>query len=135
MFKRLSTIFALTAAMALAAAASTIDGHWTAQIQTKNRTANFVFDLQANGNQLTGKVTRGGPHARPTDIENGTFDGTNFSFATERQTKEGVVKILWQGTASSDQLQGTRTRDGAKHGLSFTAKRGDAAPQTDSSAR
>jgi len=109
-----------------------IDGKWRAELQAPQgkakpegkRTLTTTFDLKADGNALTGKVTAsGGKRRRSFEIQNGKVEGDKFSFTTLIQTKKGETKLIWEGTVSGDELKGTRSRVGGKRGQDFTAKR------------
>ncbi|MGI8742415.1 MAG: hypothetical protein ACR2NN_07550 [Bryobacteraceae bacterium] len=126
MTKRLLTLATLCCATLFAAPSATIDGHWTATLQSKRQTQPVELNLKAQDNQLTGDVkTVAGPKnkERTIQIENGAVTGGHFSFTTIRNTKKGVMKFVWDGTVNGDQLKGTRTREGGKHGIPFTAQR------------
>lgn len=130
--KRLLLAAILSAALAFAAG---IDGRWTSEIAARtpkkgakagkpgNPTV-LTFNFKSEGGKLTGTV-RGGAGKRATsmDIQNGKIEGDRFSFTTIQKTKNGENKFSWSGTLKGDEFQGTRSRDGARRGQSFTAKR------------
>lgn len=120
---------------AASAAASNLDGKWVAEITPaankapagkKANTAKGVFnlDLKAQDTALTGSVMASkGKHARPSDIQAGKIEGDHFTFTTVEHRKKADVRLTWQGTLNGEQISGTRSREGAKHGVPFTAKR------------
>ena len=131
---KLAAIALLT--LAFTAAAAGLDGKWngelTPQVARKAAAAKkapqtpgvFAFDFKTQGTQLTGSVINlNGRKPRSINIQDGSLNGDSFSFTTIQHNKNGDIKFVWQGTLSGDQVTGTRTRDGAKRGARFTAKR------------
>ncbi len=118
-------MFAGVLLLALAAFAAGIDGKWKVETKTKKgQTITTTIDLKAEGDKLTGSVTRAAKRERTTPIENGKLEGNKFSFTTtEKSRKTDAVKITWEGTVEGDQLNGTHTAEGRKRGTSFVAKR------------
>ena len=91
---------------------------------TTAKTATVTLELKSQGSQLTGSVIASkGKRARPTAIQDGKIDVERFTFLTVQHAKKGDVKFTWQGTLNGEQISGTRSRDGAKWGVPFTAKR------------
>jgi hypothetical protein len=115
--------------------AANLDGKWTAELSpaagkkaaAKKNTATppvFMLDLKTQGGQLTGSVSAArAKRAREVDIQNGKVDGDHFTFTTLQHGKNGDAKFLWEGTLAGEQIKGTRTREGAKRGAKFAAKR------------
>lgn len=112
--------------------AASIDGKWSGEVQMRGRKAasadarkvEVMLNLKSEGDQLTGSVTgnaRG--RGKEVTIQDGRIEGEKFSFTTMQKTKDGENKILWSGSVEGDQLTGTRSRDGAKRSVEFTAKR------------
>ena len=123
--KRLIVVFLLAAA---AAAAAGIDGRWTAQVVRKQaapaRGGPVDIILKTDGGRLSGTVQMpGGRKPRPIGIRDGKLEGDSFSFTTVRRTKKAEHQWTWRGTLRGDELSGTRTREGARRGQPFTAKR------------
>jgi hypothetical protein len=110
--------FALLAC-ALAAFAG-IDGSWTAQ----TKSGNFTLDLKTKDGKITGSVMREGKK-KPViqSIQNARLDGNRLTFTTTQSTKKAVTSFSWEATVGDNQIEGKRTREGAKHGVAFTAKR------------
>lgn len=120
----------LTLASALAAA---IDGTWTADMKMKSgpktggqeRIVRVTLNLKSDGAKPTGTVRSGGKkRTAVAQVVDGRIDRNQFSFTTVQQTKKGEQRLVWQGTVDGDTLTGTRSREGAKRGQPFTAKRG-----------
>jgi hypothetical protein len=115
-------------ACALAASAAGMDGHWNAQFAPSKKAAAapptpFSFDLKTAGGAVTGTVALAG-RKKPQfqKVENGKLDGDRLTFTTSQKGKK-PVSFAWEATLQGDQLAGSRTRDGAKHGQTFTAQR------------
>jgi len=112
--------------IAWSASAANLDGMWTADLKagTKKVATTLTLDLKTQDGQLTGSVTASnGKKARPMAIQDGKIDGDRFTFTTVQHAKKGDVKFTWQCTLNGGQIKGTRSREGAKRGASFTAKR------------
>lgn len=111
---------------ALAAWAS-VDGKWTVEPSKsakKGKAVEVTMNLKAEGEKLTGSVTRASKRERITDIENGKISGNKFSFTLVQKSKKGESrKTQWEGTVEGDTMSGTTTAEGRKHGVAFTAKR------------
>lgn len=118
-----------------AASASNLDGKWVAEITPAVKKAPagkkgggakgvLNLDFKAQDSQLTGSVMAShGKHGRPSDIQDGKIEGDHFTFTTVEHRKKTDVKLTWQGTVNGEQISGTRSRDGSKRGVPFTAKR------------
>jgi len=117
-------------ACALAASAVEIDGVWTAQTTPRKGkaadkpAATFTLDLKTRDGKITGTVSMAGKR-KPVvlSVQNGKLDGDRLSFTTVQHSKKADVAFSWQATAGAGQIDGTRTREGAKRGVPFTAKR------------
>ena len=127
MKRRLILFALLSVAIAATGFAAAIDGAWTSQIKTKGKkgekTTSLSFDLKSDGTALTGTVSGVRKKQGSTMVEGGKFENGAFSFKTVDKTRKGDVKFLWRGTVEGTELKGTRTREGAKRGMEFTAKR------------
>jgi hypothetical protein len=129
---RMLVAFFLAAALAAGAG---IDGRWAAKVAAGGKGAKsgrkgnatpgeVVLSLKADGSQLSGTVVAaGGKRGRSLAIQDGKLDGEAFSFTTVQKTKKGDQKWTWRGTLRGDEISGTRTKEGARRGQSFTAKR------------
>ena len=127
-------LMVLLGCAALAAAAATVDGTWKADLGAAQKkagkrgnapqAASVIFDLKNVDGKLTGTVTSSaGKRGRSMTIQDGKLEGDRFSFTSVQRTKKGEQKWAWSGTVTDGQLTGTRRRDGARRGQSFTAKR------------
>jgi len=121
--------------LACSAGAANLDGKWTAELSAGGKKAAakknaattppvFTLDLKTQGGQITGSVSAArAKRGRGVEIQNGKVDGDHFTFTTVQHGKKGDAKFLWDGTMAGEQINGTRTREGAKHGAKFAAKR------------
>ena len=121
------SILMISAVTALAFSPNGIDGRWTAEMKPQSRkqadrTVSQTLDLKVDSSALTGSVSMG-RKGRSAEIRDGKIDGSKFSFTVVRQTKKGEQKIRWEGQLEGDLLKGTVMREGARRGMSFTAKR------------
>jgi hypothetical protein len=115
-------------ACAIAASASGLDGRWTAEASVNNKNGQkvtaFTLDLKSQDGLITGSVSvMGTKKARPLAIQEGKISGNRLSFVTVQNGKKADVKFYWDGKLDGDQITGSRTRDGARRGQSFTAHR------------
>jgi hypothetical protein len=117
-------------AMAWAASAANLDGKWAVEMTPGGKkggvakSTSIEFDLKSQESQLTGSVAAAkGKHARQVAFQDGKIDGDTFTFTTVKHGKKGDVKFSWQGTLKGEQIRGTRSKEGAKHGTPFIAKR------------
>ncbi len=100
------------------AAAASIDGKWVSERKMERDGQSFTitqtFDLKAEGNKVTGKITMafGDMEPRTMDIKDGKIDGNKFSFVTEMSTPNGDFKMTYEGTVEGDTLKGTSSREG-----------------------
>ena len=128
-----SLIFRIVISAWLAAAAlsaASIDGNWIFETKNQNKksgaetTAKVTLALKSEGAALTGAVTTGGRRRNTTaEIKDGKIDGNRISFVTVTQKRKGEQKFTWTATLEGDELRGTRTREGARRGIEFTARR------------
>jgi len=109
---------------ALAAAAAGIDGQWNAEIAAGKNTRSFTLSLKSRDGQVSGAViTAGKKKPREHKIQNARLDGNQLTFTTVQTGKKATVNFSWQVTIDGDQMTGTRTREGAKHGQPFKARK------------
>lgn len=115
---------------AAAAIAGTVDGKWAFETKTRNQKSGVETDvkvklvLKTEGSVLKGAVITTNPRRDVTaEITEGSVKGDQIQFVTMNKTRNGDVKFTWTATLTGDELTGTRTREGAKRGVSFTAKR------------
>lgn len=132
--KKLALCMGLLGVFSLALYAASIDGKWEAEIKSKagkkkgggEQISTVTFDLKSSGSALTGTVEGGGGRkAGAMQITDGKIDGDSFSFTTVQRGRKGKAdqKSNWKGTLQGDELRGDRSRDGARRGTPFTAKR------------
>ncbi len=116
----------------LAASASGIDGQWNAELTARGKKAaaataparTFTLALKTQDGQVTGSVAVAGKKkARPINIQNAKLDGNRLTFTTVQTGKKDTATFSWQVTVDGDQMTGTRTREGAKRGVPFKARR------------
>ncbi|MGJ5820042.1 hypothetical protein [Paludibaculum fermentans] len=110
------------------ALAGAIDGKWVSETKM-NRNGNDMvivqtFDLKADGNTLTGSITRkmGDRDPMTSEIKNGKIDGNKFSFTVVTSTPNGEMTMAYEGTVDGDTLKGTSAREGGQ-GRPFEAKK------------
>jgi hypothetical protein len=102
------------------AGAGPIDGKWVAERKIERDGQSFTiiqtFDLKAEGNNLTGKLSMkfGDNEPPPVDIKDGKMDGSKFSFTTVMQTPNGDMKMSYSGNVEGDVLKGTAEREGGQ---------------------
>jgi opacity protein-like surface antigen len=104
------TALALGLAMATAMAAD-VTGTW--MTETEGRKGQLVFNLKADGNNLTGTVAfRTG---EPYPISEGKIDGDNISFVVEVSFGDNKIKMNYQGKVTGDEMELTiENMEGAK---------------------
>jgi len=117
-------------ACALAASAAGIDGTWNAELQARGKKAaatpakGFTLALKSQDGQVTGSVkVAGKKKGLPVSIQNAKLDGNRLTFTTVQTGKKETVTFSWQVTVNGDQMTGTRTREGAKKGVPFKARK------------
>jgi hypothetical protein len=120
----------LAGLIAATAWAASVDGKWDFETTQRNQkkgtesTLKVTLDLKTDGSTLKGAVITHNPRRDVTaSIQDGKISGDQISFVTVNQNPKGDVKFTWTGTLSGDDLRGTRTREGAKRGVDFNAKR------------
>jgi hypothetical protein len=115
----------------LAVSAAGIDGQWNAELTARGKKAapapakGFTLSLKSQDGQITGSViVPGKKRSRPLNIQNARFDGNRLTFTTVQTGKnKEAVNFSWQVTVNGDQMTGTRTREGTKHGVPFKARK------------
>lgn len=118
--KIIATILVGLFLLAGLAAAASIDGKWVSERKMERDGQSFTitqtFDLKAEGNKVTGKITMafGDMEPRTIDIKDGKIDGNKFTLVTEMSTPNGDFKMTYEGTVEGDTLKGTSTREGGE---------------------
>jgi hypothetical protein len=100
--------------------AASIDGKWVSERKMEREGQSFTitqtFDLKAEGNTLTGKMTMafGDMEPRTMDLKDGKIDGNKFSFVVVLETPNGEFKMNYTGTIEGDTLKGETVREGGQ---------------------
>ena len=122
--KKFAVLTLILCAASLAATAAGIDGKWTSESKRGENTIQQTLTLKSDGSALTGTIeTSFNGNSRSTDIKNGKVDGSKFSFSTVQRGKQGEMTIIWEGSVSGDEMNGTQKREGGDQSRPFTAKR------------
>lgn len=119
------------ACLALSAAAllAGVDGKYTSERKMERDGQSFTihqtFDLKADGNKLTGKITMQFGEMDPInmDITDGKVDGNKVSFSTTMETPNGSMKMSYKGSVEGDTFKGESMREGGDQSRPFEAKR------------
>jgi hypothetical protein len=122
------TISLLLGGLAMAAG---IDGKWSMEMtmrggkdKAKEVTVKTTLDLKSDGAKLTGTVSNdAGGRVRESPVQDGKIEGNKFSFTTTQKTRDGEVKVTWEGTLEGNELKGERKIEGRSRGVPFTAKK------------
>lgn len=126
------SILVLSCLGALVLPAAGIDGKWVTEFKMQGGkkaggeevTVKTTLELKSEGEALRGTVrneVRG--RERTVEISDGKIEGDRFSFTTTQRSRQGEVKLRWEGTVAGDELKGSRGREGARRSLPFIAKR------------
>ena len=116
----------------LSASAAGIDGQWNAELSARGKkaaapaqTSTFTLNFKTQDGQVTGSVAVAGkkkPHQQ--NIQNARLDGNRLTFKTVQTGKNKASVIFsWQVTVDGDRMTGTRTREGARRGVTFQARK------------
>ncbi len=119
---RFRSFFVPALVLVAAASAADVTGKWVAQVPAQGGgTREVVFNLKANGSQLTGTVsTPMGERA----ISEGKVEGDKISFAVVVEYNRSRTKFLYTGKVAGSELKFSRQLDGGEEGArEFTAKR------------
>jgi hypothetical protein len=120
---RFRLLLVLVLVLASAAWAADVTGKWVAQVPGRDgETRETVFNLKADGGQLTGSVTS---QRGELQISDGKVNGDEISFATVLEFNGNQMKFLYKGKVAGDEIKFTRQREGGdRPPQEFTAKRG-----------
>jgi hypothetical protein len=111
----------LTAALAVASFAADVTGVWKAEFQTPNGdTRTSVFDLKADGEKLTGKMTT--PQGE-TEIKDGSVKGDVAKWSVVRNFQGNEMTITYTGTVAGDEMKIQAAFGGADRTFDMVAKR------------
>lgn len=84
----------------------------------------FTLDLKLKGTELKGHVITIQPRRTFSDkIQEGHFEGNNFSFVTVAKRRRTEQRFNWSGTLENGVLHGQRSAANAPRGQAFTAVR------------
>jgi hypothetical protein len=97
-FMMAGILFLSAAAVATAAPANPVDGHWQGTVSGPNGDFTINFTFKAEGTKLTGTVTT--PNG-DQPISDGKIEGDKLSFKTQFQDNT----IEHEGTVSGDTIQ------------------------------
>ena len=81
----------------------------------------LTFKLKAEGEKLTGAVVNA--RGREAAIEDGKVAGDTITFTVKQGGRKQTVATKYEGKVSGDEIKFTSTREGARRGRDFTAKR------------
>lgn len=92
--------------------AQDINGKWNAVVASPAGDLNLVFDLMADGNELSGSMTM--DMVGTTPITDGTINGNEFSFKLTLPAGPGgqTMTINYDGTVEGDTLDMISTFEG-----------------------
>ncbi|MBI4874017.1 MAG: hypothetical protein HY822_05215 [Acidobacteria bacterium] len=129
--RKVAWLVGLLCIAALVVSAAAIDGKWVADVKMpagkkggEGKTASVTLNLKSDGAALTGTASvTTGRRDNPMEIQNGKIEGDSISFTTVQKGKKKEQKLAWRGTIQGAELKGEWSRDGARRGTQFTAKR------------
>lgn len=111
----------LTVALAVASLAADVTGVWKAEYQTPNGDARTsTFDLKADGEKLTGKMTT--PMGE-TEIKDGSVKGDVAKWSVVRNFQGNDVTLTYTGTVSGDEMKIQMAFGGGDRTIDMVAKR------------
>ena len=82
-----------------------MEGKWILTVHTFMGDMGSIYDIKVDGNVITGTATDASNGAQ-APIENGTFDGTNFSWVMTIKTAVGEMTNTLTGKFENDKLVG-----------------------------
>ena len=111
----------LAALVVSAVLAADVSGKWVAQVPGRDgQTREVVFNLKADGDQLTGTVTT--PRGE-RQISEGKVSGDEISFAQVLEFNGNQMKLLYKGKMAGGEIKFTRQREGGERSQEFTARK------------
>ena len=117
-----TTLLALLALLcfSFAAAAASVDGKWTAEVQGRGGTQTQTFTFKADGNNVTGSV---GTMRGDTPIADGKLSGDTLTFSVMMPGRGGgdPMKVTYTGKVSGDSIE--LTFDRGRGPQTITAKK------------
>lgn len=117
--------FASALLLCALSAFAAIDGVWTAKATPKKGDAvAFSLEFKTKNDRITGTVMMEGKK-KPVvaSIQNAKLEGDRLTFTTVVSNKKGVTTTAWDLQVEPERLTGTRTKEGARKGTPFVAKR------------
>ena len=116
MKRGLLTATTILLALALVAMAADVTGKWVGQVQGRNGPQDVIFNLKADGGQLSGTVLGGGRGGggtpQPREISDGKIDGSNISFTVKAEFNGQTRVTTYSGTVAGDEIKMKQTREG-----------------------
>ena len=82
-----------------------MEGKWTFTVHTFMGDMKSLYDLKVVGDKIEGTATDASNGA-VAPVENGTFDGTNFSWDLTIKTAVGEMTNELSGTVDGDTIKG-----------------------------
>ena len=82
-----------------------MEGKWIFTVHTYMGDMSSNMEFEVNGDVLTGRGTDGS-NGETAEIENGKFDGTNFSYTITIKTNVGVMTNELTGVVEGDKVTG-----------------------------
>jgi hypothetical protein len=93
--------------IAVTAFAADVSGTWTWTAKSKKgKETQNTLTLKAEGEKLTGELTRG---ARSAEISNGTIKGDQVSFEVTTERNGNAQTTKYEGKVEGDTIKGTQT--------------------------
>lgn len=118
---RIVWVMVLAALVVSAVLAADVSGKWVAQVPGRDgQTREVVFNLKADGDQLTGTVTT--PRGE-RQISEGKVSGDEISFAQVLEFNGNQMKLLYKGKMAGGEIKFTRQREGGERSQEFTARK------------
>jgi|HubBroStandDraft_1064217.scaffolds.fasta_scaffold01858_11 hypothetical protein len=119
MFREISISALLLLGLVSSALAADVSGKWKGTMEGTG--ADVVFELKADGANVTGTMTNSGDKPRP--IAKGSIDGDKISLTVPSEWQGNPITLLITGTVSGDTMNlKIQTEDGA-WGTDATVKR------------
>lgn len=119
---RLATLFALLAAVVLAA---DISGNWKGSAEGPNGALERTFLFKVDGTTLTGETTSS--FLGKSVINDGKIEGDNISFTINAKFQDNDMKLTYKGKVSADgkQIKLSSSNPNFDQPIEWTLKRAD----------
>ena len=117
--RKLLLLAVLTVALSPTAYSQTINGTWMGSFDSQIGEQAYTFELQADGETLTGQIKTGD---RDTEVTEGTVDGNMVAFVEDILFQGMPLQINFEGTLDGDELRLTREVPGLQT-IEFVATR------------